>query len=150
MITQGLLHTIARAFERLAGGISTLASHRDEVLALRRQLKQEQRRVTRVLEDNARVQRDLDEAGQIAQAAVDTADAARDRYTTAKAQIAELQRAVKEDRERHAREVAEKEGELARLKDMLMEHKAKVLSLGGVTQRYILTREVNTGDKTQG
>lgn len=126
---QGLLCSIACAFERLAGGIATLASHRDEVLSLRRRLKEEQRDKTRVLEDNARAQYELHEASKITDGALKAASTATDLKTAADRKIAKLEGALKEGTERHKIEMAEKSGEITRLQATLLEHKAKVPSL---------------------
>lgn len=129
-----------RAFERLAGGIATLASRRDEILALRRRLKEEQRDKARVAEERARARRECDKAGETTAEAVAAAETAYEKFLAAKKEAAELQRALEEGRERHKRELEtskerhkremdQKTGEVARLQRTLLEHKTKVLYL---------------------
>ena len=148
---QGLLCTIVRAFERLAGGIATLASHRDEVLALRRRLKEEQRDKARVIEEKASVQRECAKASKIAEEAAETADAAREKFVETKKEVVDLQKALEEGKERHKREMSQKASEVARLQKTLLEHKAKVpyymrhIQLG---QNALIAE--NAGSETEG
>lgn len=123
---QGLLCIIAGAFERLSRGSATLAVHRDEVLSLRRRLKEEQRDKALVLEGNTRVQCERDAVAKLAEDAIEAADTAKKMFTNAKEKIADLQKELQEGKERYTKDIADKSGENTRLQAMLLEHKAKV------------------------